>query len=502
MQSRLIGVVFCVTILLGVLWDSGVQAQPGPPPPPPGGPLPPPPVPPTNPITPAKTILGKILFWDEQLSSDDSVSCGTCHIPEFGGSDPRSFTSAHPGPNSTFGNGDDIFGSPGMIAQDCGGTRLEDPLFGFERQVTRRKSPTMIMAAYAPTLFWDGRAEGTFVDPENGVILINNGGALEAQSVEPILSSVEMACETRTWDDVRQKLITSTPLALATDLTPDIVAALAVSPDYSALFAAAFGTADITAARIGFALATYQRTLISNQSPFDEFLAIGPAALTSQENQGRQLFAQNCLPCHAGALQTDHNFRRIGVRPVQDDLGRGAITNFGPDNGDFKTPTLRNVALRAPYFHNGGKADLQEVLQFYNAGGDFPNPGLPPNGTNLNPQERDAVIAFLETLTDPRVAAALSPFDHPTLQTYLRRGDANQDEVFDVSDPILVLEHLFGGPVSLTCEDAADANDDGVIDVADVMRGLDRLFGGGMPLPLPSERSLGPDPTADSLGCS
>jgi len=477
-------------------------AQGPPPPPPPIGPVPPVPVPAANPLTPAKAILGKILFWDEQLSSDDSIACGTCHIPGAGGSDPRSVapTSVHPSADGLFGTADDVAGSLGMPRLLCDGTELEDSLFGFERQVTRRKSPSPVMAGYAPSLFWDGRAIQSFVDPETGLVAASSLAALETQSVGPILSSVEMGCDGRTWDDVRQELAAATPLALATDLPADIVAALAVSPDYPSLFAAAFGTPEIDARRIAFALASYQRTLVADQTPFDAFIAQVPGALSPAENQGRILFNQFCLPCHGGPLLTDQFFHRIGVRPVVEDLGRGAITGNPVDNGRFKTPSLRNVALRAPYFHNGGKATLAEVIEFYSAGGDFPNPGIAP--FPLSATQRAQLEAFLAgALTDPRVAAELPPFDRPTLRAWFRRGDANQDGAFDISDPIAVLLHLFQGGAPPSCADAADSNDDGSVDVADVVASLGRLFQGTAPLPAPSERRSGPDPTSDPLGC-
>ena len=483
------------TVVFGACTALSAQGAP-----PPLGPLPPPLVPPGNPQTPAKIVLGKMLFWDEQLSSDDSVACATCHLPEIGGSDPRSFTSPHPGSDIFFGNANDVLGSPGVAKQDCDGTMLPDPLFGFERQVTGRKTPSMINAAYSPRLFWDGRATGQFVDPETGAVLLFAGGALESQAVGPLVSSVEMACEGRTWDDVRAKLQAVTPLAFASDLTPDITAALATSSNYPALFQAAFGTPVINAGRIGFALASYQRTLISNQSPFDAFLANGPTALTPQQNQGFQALVGECLPCHGGPLLTNQTFQNIGVRPAGEDLGRGAVTGVPQDNGRFKVPSLRNVALRAPFFHNGGKSTLAEVIDFYDNGGDFFAPDLPP--INLSFAEEVAIEVFLTTaLTDPRVAAGLPPFDHPSLRTYFRRGDTNRDNEVDISDPIATLAFLFLGSVTLVCEDATDANDDGTINIADVITTLDRLFVGGAPLPSPSDRSTGPDPTLDTLDC-
>lgn len=482
---------------------ASAHAQGGPPPPP-LNPIPPPPVPAANPQSSSKIVLGKFLFWDAQLSSDDSVACGTCHLPEFGGSDPRSMNSVgvNPGFDGVFGTADDIGGSPGVSAELCGVGFEAHPIFGDERQVTGRKTPTMIGAAYSTTLFWDGRATGQFLDPETGALVIGQGGALESQAVEPILSTIEMSCDGRTWEDVRNKLEFVEPAGLALSRTPDMNAALTSNPDYPSLFQAAFGTADITAARIGMALASYQRTLVPNQAPFDAFITNGPSALTPLQNQGNQLFAQNCLPCHGGALQTDNQFHNVGVRPLAEDTGRQDITGNPADAGRFKTPTLRNVGLRAPYFHNGGKTTLLEVVQFYNNGGDFlanQSPLIQPLG--LNPGQINAIVHFLDTaLTDPRVEQKLPPFDHPELRPYFRRGDTNGDDNFNIADPIGTLDYLFLGS-SIACQDSADSNDDGNLDIGDVISSLSRIFTGAAPLPAPSEVRRGPDPTEDSLDC-
>ena len=114
-------------------------------------------------------------------------------------------------------------------------------MFGFEPQVTLRRAGTVIGAAYFDLLFWDGRAESEFVDPETGQVSIPSGGALESQAVAPIVSPIEMAHEGRTWDDVRAKLSASRPLALAWDLPADLTAALLSNPSYGDLFTDAFG---------------------------------------------------------------------------------------------------------------------------------------------------------------------------------------------------------------------------------------------------------------------
>lgn len=427
-------------------------------------------------------------------------------MPEFGGSDPRSAMpeSIHPGIDGVVGTADDVIGSLGIVHQDATGAFVNDPVFEHRRQVTGRKTPSSISAAFTPLLFWDGRATGSFVDPETGTVVIPAGGALESQSLGPILSTTEMGHDGRTWDEVRTRLQSVTPMALALELTPDIEQALAQFPDYPALFNAAFGTPTINARRIAFAIASYERTLIPNQTPYDQFAAGVPGALTPQQNQGFQVFVGNCLPCHGGGNFSDNVFHNIGVRPIADDSGRQAITGNPADAGRFRTPTLRNVKLRAPYFHNGGKATLADVIDFYNQGGEFfvnQDPLINPLG--LGPQQRNNLRIFLEqALTDTRVEQALPPFDRPTLRPYFRRGDANQDGSFDLADVTRTLDLLFQGAGAPACMDAVDANDDGVIDISDPIAALARLFAASPALPAPSDVTVGPDPTADELDCS
>src|SRR5690606_12812 len=154
-------------------------------------PLRPPPAPYENPITAEKAILGKILFWDEQLSSDGAVACGTCHQPRAGGADPR--TGRHPGFDRLFATADDVFGSPGIVASDALGAHAPDPWFGLQPQVTGRTAPTIFGAAWLSALRWDGRALETFVDPETGQLLMMFGGALESHAAGPPVNDGEMA---------------------------------------------------------------------------------------------------------------------------------------------------------------------------------------------------------------------------------------------------------------------------------------------------------------------
>lgn len=396
-------------------------AQGPPPPPPPPLPVPPVPVPPGNPITPAKASLGKALFWDEQLSSPRTTACGTCHIPAAGGSDPRSALpgpiALHPGFDGLFGGDDDVQGSPGVVGTDAGNLLLPVPPFEFVPQVTGRKAPSMIMAAFAPVLFWDGRADGAFEDPLTGALVLPFGAALESQAAGPPVSAVEMAHAGRDWADVAARVAAATPLALAREL-PAALEAWIAGRDYPELFAEAFGTPEVTPARIAMAIATYERTLVADQAPWDAFVDGVPGALTPLQDQGRLVFfgPGRCDLCHGGPLFTDNQFHANGVRPPFEDAGLGALTGLPADQGRFRTPTLRNVALRGPYFHDGSQPTLAGVVEFYDRGGDFgqnQDPAIIPLG--LTPQQKNALVAFLGALTDPRVASEAPPFDRPLL---------------------------------------------------------------------------------------
>lgn len=390
-------------------------------PPPPLTPLPPPPQPAGNPVTTLKAALGKALFWDEQLSSTRTVACGSCHQSAAGGSDPRAKAqSAHavnPGKDGIPGSADDVFGSPGVVQNDASGAMVWSPAFGFGVQSTPRHAPSMIDAAYAPLLFWDGRASGTFADPITGTTVLPSDAALESQAAGPPASSVEMGHVARDWNDVTNRVQVSTPLALAM-VVPAALTSYIAGRGYPALFEEAFGSPGVTASRILMAIASYERTLFSTQTPFDSLIA-GTAQLRPDEQQGFQLFGQlSCANCHAGALMSDNAYHYIGVRPAAEDSGRAIVTHSPADFGSFRTPSLRNVAERGVFMHNGRITSLADVIDFYNRGGDFTapnkNPLIVPLG--LNATQKAHLLAFLgRPLTDPRVAGSLPPFDRPTL---------------------------------------------------------------------------------------
>lgn len=411
---------FALAILAITVVGSSALALQGPPPP-----LgPPPPPPPGNPQSPAKIQLGKLLFWDEQLSSTRTMACASCHIPERGGSDPRSDPAltgnVNPGLDGLFGTPDDVHGSPGVVRNVMSGNYVSDALFELRPQVTGRKAPSAINAAYAPLLFWDGRATGTFRDPVTNAILLSPGAALESQSIEPIVSDVEMAHADRDWDEVAARVKDSDPLRLSPSVPPAL-ATFVNGRAYPAIFQEVFGASDVTPARIAMAIASYERTQFSNQTPIDQLFGGNPGALTQLEQQGFQLFnspATSCNVCHAGNLFTNQAFIYIGVRPQGEDLGRFAVTGQNGDRGSMRVPSLRNVGLRAPYFHNGSMATLEDVIDFYDRGGDFNGPNKPPiiRPLGLTQQQKTSLAAFLRRpLTDVRVANGQAPFDHPTL---------------------------------------------------------------------------------------
>jgi len=391
-------------------------------------PLEPPPAPVGNPVTGAKVYLGKTLFWDEQLSSTRTIACGTCHLPRNGGSDPRSVIGSpralHPGVDGVFNTMDDIVGSPGVPLSLADGSYVWSPEFGFEDQVTRRKAQSTIDSGYSDVgLFWDGRAGPKFRDPLTGELVFPDAPPLESQALEsqalgPLLSDVEMAHQERNWSDVTERIAASRPLAPAASVPPAI-AAWIVGRDYPSLFAEAFGTPEITPVRIAMAIASYERTLYSDRARIDRIVSQiedEPVDIA----RGRELFFGNfCDECHRGSLMSDNRFRFVGIRPDDEDLGRAEVPGQAEKRGWFRTPTLRNSALRAPYMHTGSLASLEDVVDFYNRGGDFEsasNDNAFVRPLKLTVQQRSDMVAFLSALNDPRAEAEAGPlFDRPLL---------------------------------------------------------------------------------------
>ncbi len=305
------------------------------------------PAPADNPTTPAKVALGKLLYHDPRLSSTGTVSCSSCHNVMLGGEDNR--------PNSMGVNG----------------------------QTGGRSAPTVWNAAFNAVQFWDGRA-----------------ASLEEQAAGPVTNPIEMGM--KSWDDV--------------------VARLKTIKGYQAAFEEAFGDANaITKANATKAIAAYERTLITPNSQYDKFVNGNKAALTLQQQKGlEKVQVLGCTGCHSGpAFNGAGSFQKFPVIPngyfeaqyhFSKDLGRAEVTKNDADKHLWKVPTLRNIALTAPYFHNGSvktldtavklmaklqlnvdlpDQDVADIVAFLNAlSGDFPEqsmPSLPPTpGVTFN----------------------------------------------------------------------------------------------------------------------
>jgi cytochrome c peroxidase len=231
-----------------------------------------------------------------------------------------------------------------------------------------RNTPTVWNAAYVDFPFWDGRTS-----------------SLEEQAGGPMRADVEMGAN-----------------------VPDLIAKLKAIPEYDQRFKAVFGDSGITFTNIARAIAAFERTVISANSAWDRFEAGDKNALTDEQKKGRDLFFSertSCNSCHTAPLFTDNRFHAIGVPqkgPKAEDLGRFNVTQDEQDKFAFKTPTLRNIELTAPYMHTGGFRTLDDVVAFYDSGGgDVPtkNPAL-IRRLNLTPEERSALVAFMRALTD------------------------------------------------------------------------------------------------------
>ena len=329
------------------------------------------PQPSNNPITRAKVELGRKLFFDRRLSLNDTFSCAMCHVPEQG------FTS----------------------------NELSMAV-GFEGRSHRRNSPTVYNAAFLTRLFHDGREE-----------------TLEQQIWGPLLASNEMA----------------NPSVGA------VIGKIRRLPDYRGLFEQTFDGRGVGMETLGMALASYQRVLVSGNSSFDRWYFGGDAsAMLVSAQRGFELFTGKggCVSCHLvdkdSALFSDNGLHNtgtgyresMGIRPdkeqvliapgvtievdreiidsvglpPQADVGLYEVTQNPGDRWKYRTPGLRNVALTAPYMHNGSLSTLRDVVEFYNDGGvpnELQDPRVRPLG--LSEREIDDLVAFLRSLTGDNV---------------------------------------------------------------------------------------------------
>ncbi len=240
---------------------------------------------------------------------------------------------------------------------------LAEGVFG---RIGARRVPAILNRAYGTAFFWDGRIP-----------------TLEEQVLQPIINDKEM------------------------DMTlEEAVARLRADEEYAAEFDSVFGHA-ITEQHVSHALASYVRTILAGNSRYDRYLNGEGDALTELERRGLEIFRGkgNCTDCHLGPNLTDEKFRNTGIAWKDGelaDLGRFRFTKRENDRGSFKTPTLRNVASRAPYMHDGSLATLSDVADYYNRGGNR-NPWLDREllPLRLTDAEKEALVAFLQTLTGP-----------------------------------------------------------------------------------------------------
>lgn len=295
------------------------------------------PIPADNPPTAETIALGRRLFYDTILSADNTVSCSTCHSPTHGFSDVRPVS------------------------------------LGIQQKAGARNSLTALNAAYFQQEFWDGRAD-----------------SLEAQIEGPVQNPVEMGA---TFHGVEKKLN--------------------ADPSYRAQFARAWGPGPIQFQMVEKSIASFERTLVSGNSPFDRWkYGHDENAVNAAVKRGFVVFTAkekgNCASCHSvgadSALFTDNKFHNIGVGvdfgKFKDD-GVFAVTHNAVDRGKFKTPSLRNIALTAPYMHDGSMKTLKEVMDFYIGGGNS-NPNLDSEVHKLDfltRQERSDLLEFLNSLT-------------------------------------------------------------------------------------------------------
>ena len=336
--------------------------------------LPPVPIPQNNPQSPEKIQLGDKLFHDVRFSADGKVSCATCH------------------------------------AQDKGFTDNLRVSVGFKGLTGTRNAPTVLNSAYMESMFWDGR------EPD-----------LEGQSKQPPINPVEGGLSDH----------------------GVILDVIRKDPEYVSAFSAVFGTeaAGIDMEHVSMAIASFERTVVAGGSPFDHYQYGGDKdAMSEAQIRGFAVFLGKgrCVSCHkieqTQALFMDNRFHNIGVgfktiggkeqetaaafvkskragadvdvtvltQKTMSELGRFAVSENVTEVGAFKTPSLRNIEVTAPYMHDGSLETLADVVDFYNNGGrvdesdplsDFLSGGIRP--LNLSKSEKKDLVEFMEALTSP-----------------------------------------------------------------------------------------------------
>ena len=288
-------------------------------------------------INSKKAELGKLLFFDPALSKNNKISCASCHQPSLAFADSLPFS------------------------------------MGASGKRTFRNTPSLTNLSWRTSFFLDGGVP-----------------SLEQQAIAPMVSHEEMD-----------------------ESFSCIIEKLNSKQGYKDKFKKVFGSDSITGIKIIYALAEYERTIVSANSAYDNYLA-GKQQLTPLQKKGLSIFERKCALCHAGVLFTDNNFHNTGLdstfpsmENVEDPmLGRARITRKATDIGKYRTPSLRNLTLTAPYMHDGRFSTIQEVLNHYSVGvikSSYTDSLILNNGTTgitLTENEKDALISFLQTLTD------------------------------------------------------------------------------------------------------
>ncbi len=353
------------------------------------------PYPPDNPKNETRIYLGKLLFFDPIVGGEKDASCATCHHPDFAFADGRKLSAGVSG----VGLGPDRVISNSAVT----GKEIED---------VPRNAPTVFNTAYnfddngVPShkgiMFWDGRVN-----------------SLEEQSTKPPTSRVEMRGDAFPGTDEEAAIIALDSICLR----------LMAIPEYVSFFRQAFPQEakdydegrrkslidDETYAK---AVAAYERELNTKNSAYDRFVLGQKNALSDKQRQGLELFfgKAKCSNCHGGPMFSNFSFVVQGVEQIGpgkgmvpgDDLGRMEHTKDPLDKYAFRTPSLRNVELTAPYMHDGSLATLREVLDFYNLGANPRHPGVTDEMLHpdlrkplgLTGDEVDAIIEFMKSLTD------------------------------------------------------------------------------------------------------
>jgi cytochrome c peroxidase len=295
-----------------------------------------------NPLTVEGVTLGSKLFFDRQLSANNSESCAKCHHPNSAFSEPRRFSR------------------------------------GVDGDIGVRNAMPLENLAWKSSFFWDGRA-----------------ATLREQVLQPVQNPIEMH-----------------------ESLANVVAKISADNNYQRLFANAFGSPEITSDKIARALEQFLLVQVSFNSKFDHVMN-GAAKFTDEESRGYVLFnteydpyhgqfGADCFHCHGGPLFQSQNFANNGLDSAFRDLGRYKVTKRAGDEGKFAVLALRNVAVTAPYMHDGRFRTLDEAVEHYCTGmkrSATLDPNLakhPDGGVPLSAADKHALVAFLKTLTDEK----------------------------------------------------------------------------------------------------